>query len=128
MRRVSVRPIRPSGWAFPLSFLIHRLFPLMIGRLCALLILARVSAQFTGDLPEYTQRPTSDHSASSETARCIWTQGAHASGSAQGIAYSEFNHRVVGLFLLLIGLSELGHTVRFDSPVWTRLSFPVLSV
>ena len=75
-------------------------------------------------LPEYTQRPTSDHSASSETARCIWTQGARASGSAQGIAYSEFNHRVVGLFLLLIGLSELGHTVRFDSPVWTCLFLP----
>jgi putative copper resistance protein D len=29
-------------------------------------------------------------------------------GSVQGIAYSEFNHRFVGLFVLLFGLAELG--------------------
>jgi hypothetical protein len=28
-------------------------------------------------------------------------------GSRQGIAYSEFNHHMAGVFLLLIGLSEV---------------------
>ena len=45
-------------------------------------------------------------------------------GSTQGIAYSEFNHRFVGLFVLLFGLSELGHALRYSLPVWTRFVLP----
>jgi putative copper resistance protein D len=45
-------------------------------------------------------------------------------GSAQGIAYSEFNHRLVGLFVLLFGLAELGHALRCLLPFWTRLVLP----
>ena len=33
--------------------------------------------------------------------------GEHWEGSLQGIAYSEFNHHLAGVFLLLIGLSEV---------------------
>jgi putative copper resistance protein D len=45
-------------------------------------------------------------------------------GSAQGIAYSEFNHRFAGLMNLLFGLFELGHALRYPLPVWTRLILP----
>jgi putative copper resistance protein D len=42
-------------------------------------------------------------------------------GSTQGIAYSQFNHRLAGLCILLIGLSELVSVIRCPSPLWTRL-------
>lgn len=45
-------------------------------------------------------------------------------GSAQGVAYSEFNHRFAGLFVLLFGLAELGHALRYQVPVWSRLVLP----
>ncbi|OQW44708.1 MAG: hypothetical protein A4C66_07605 [Nitrospira sp. HN-bin3] len=45
-------------------------------------------------------------------------------GSAQGVAYSEFNHRLAGLIVLLFGFAELGHALRCQVPVWTRLVLP----
>jgi hypothetical protein len=45
-------------------------------------------------------------------------------GSAKGVAYSEFNHRFAGLFVLLFGLAELGHALRCQVPFWTRLVLP----
>lgn len=45
-------------------------------------------------------------------------------GSAQGVAYSEFNHRFAGLFVLLFGLAELGHAVKYRMPSWTRFILP----
>lgn len=46
-------------------------------------------------------------------------------GSTQGVAYSEFNHRFAGLFVLLFGLAELGHALQYQVPVWTRMVLPV---
>lgn len=45
-------------------------------------------------------------------------------GSVQGTAYSEFNHRFVGLFVLLFGLGELGHALRYQLPFWIRFVLP----
>jgi len=45
-------------------------------------------------------------------------------GSAQGVAYSEFNHRFAGLFVLLFGLAEFGHALRYRLPGWSRLVLP----
>jgi hypothetical protein len=45
-------------------------------------------------------------------------------GSAAGIAYSEFNHHVAGVFLVIIGCAELSQAVRSSSPVWARLLLP----
>jgi putative copper resistance protein D len=45
-------------------------------------------------------------------------------GSAQGVAYSEFNHRFVGLCVLLFGLAELGHALQYSLPVWIRFVLP----
>lgn len=56
------------------------------------------------------------------------THGEHSDGgwegSAQGVAYSEFNHHFAGLFVLLFGLAELGHALRYRLPFWTRLVLP----
>jgi putative copper resistance protein D len=45
-------------------------------------------------------------------------------GSAQGTAYSEFNHRFVGLLVLLFGLGELGYALRYQLPFWIRFVLP----
>jgi hypothetical protein len=45
-------------------------------------------------------------------------------GSAQGVAYSEFNHRFAGLLVLLFGLAELGYALRYPLPAWNRLVLP----
>ena len=62
-------------------------------------------------------QPSSEHhqvSVASDTTND--PHGEHADGgwegSAQGVAYSEFNHRFAGLFVLLFGLAELGHALR----------------
>jgi len=45
-------------------------------------------------------------------------------GSVAGIAYSEFNHHVAGLLLLVIGCAELSQALRSSSPLWARLLLP----
>lgn len=45
-------------------------------------------------------------------------------GSTQGVAYSEFNHRFAGLFVLLFGLAELSNALGYRLPFWTRLVLP----
>ncbi|WHZ27029.1 MAG: hypothetical protein OJF51_001825 [Nitrospira sp.] len=45
-------------------------------------------------------------------------------GSAEGIAYSEFNHHFAGLCNVLFGLAELGYALRLPLPFWMRLILP----
>jgi hypothetical protein len=45
-------------------------------------------------------------------------------GSAKGIAYSERNHHISGLMVLLMGLAELSHVMRLSSLGWARLLLP----
>ncbi|MFO0705444.1 MAG: hypothetical protein U0412_01215 [Nitrospira sp.] len=45
-------------------------------------------------------------------------------GSKEGVAYSEFNHHLAGLFVLLIGLSELAQALRSASIGWARMLLP----
>jgi putative copper resistance protein D len=50
-------------------------------------------------------------------------------GSAQGLAYSEFNHHLAGLFVLLMGCAELGASLRMpslSSLSWARLLLPTM--
>jgi putative copper resistance protein D len=46
-------------------------------------------------------------------------------GSAQGIAYSETNHHVAGIFVLLIGFSELRQALGLRMLAWTRVLLPL---
>jgi hypothetical protein len=50
---------------------------------------------------------------------------AHAwEGSSEGIAYSERNHHVAGLMVMLMGLAEVSHVMRVSSLGWARLLLP----
>lgn len=76
------------------------------------------------------QLSSEHHQASGDPVRTNNPHGEHAigdggwEGSTQGVAYSEFNHRFAGLFVLLFGLAELGHALRYQLPFWTRLVLP----
>jgi hypothetical protein len=45
-------------------------------------------------------------------------------GSVAGIAYSEFNHHLTGMLVLIIGLSELRHALAMSFWGWTRFLLP----
>jgi putative copper resistance protein D len=46
-------------------------------------------------------------------------------GSVEGKAYSERNHHLAGLFVIFIGLSELGQGLMPSISPWTRFVLPV---
>jgi putative copper resistance protein D len=50
--------------------------------------------------------------------------GSQWEGSREGVAYSEFNHHLAGVFLLLIGLSELRQALGWPVLAWTRFLLP----
>ena len=45
-------------------------------------------------------------------------------GSAQGVAYSEFNHHLTGMLVLIIGLSELRQALVIPFWAWTSFFLP----
>jgi hypothetical protein len=45
-------------------------------------------------------------------------------GSPEGMAYSEFNHHVAGLLLMVIGSAEVAQALRVSWPLWARLLLP----
>ncbi|MDN5941263.1 MAG: hypothetical protein L0H94_05205 [Nitrospira sp.] len=45
-------------------------------------------------------------------------------GSVAGIAYSEFNHHLTGILVLIIGFSELRHALAMSFWAWTRFLLP----
>ena len=45
-------------------------------------------------------------------------------GSVAGIAYSEFNHHLTGMLVLIIGLSELRQALAIPFWAWTRFLLP----
>ena len=77
-----------------------------------------VRAQLSSDDHQISVAPGTANNPHGEHADGEWE------GSAQGVAYSEFNHRFAGLFVLLFGLAELGHALRYRVPFWTRLVLP----
>ncbi len=121
----SLRPIRPPGWAFPLpTSLAHRSFgpsrpawaALAMVLIWQVLWMHPVLAQHT---PEGASTADAlSHARHQFSALVIWE------GSPEGIAYSEFNHRVAGLFLMVIGAAEWSQALRSSSPLWARLLLP----
>ena len=45
-------------------------------------------------------------------------------GSVAGAAYSEFNHHLTGILVLIIGFSELRHALAMSLWAWTRFLLP----
>jgi len=121
-----VRPIQSTGWAFPLSTRIQ--FTAVTMKWCVSLLSVLLLVLFLWFSNLTAQVSSEHHQVSLATGI---TQGSHGEhdgggweGSAQGVAYSEFNHRFAGLFVLLFGLAELGHALRYPLPSWIRLVLP----
>ena len=129
MRETSARPIRQSGWAFqflPVFFsrpihcprFLMPWFP-FVGMLCL------AALPWSGS---FVMAGNADHGHDA----AVQEQGHHYAavrgelweGSRQGIAYSEFNHHMAGVFLLLIGLSEVRQALGWPALVWTRFLLP----
>jgi putative copper resistance protein D len=49
-------------------------------------------------------------------------------GSAEGIAYSEFNHALAGLGVILVGLTELRTAMGWPALAWSRWLLPAALV
>jgi hypothetical protein len=120
------RLIRGTGWAFRLLGLLKgRCLQRRRGRLlsagplfwCAsvlVIILTGWSVPVQGDGVYEAATSHHHHSASPS----LWE------GSAEGIAYSEANHHLAGILVLLIGLSELRQALGLHVLAWTRLLLP----
>ncbi len=84
---------------------------------CAVLLSAPAVAQHIGT----GHQSAHQHDTSHQTGVTgeIWE------GSPEGKAYSEFNHHLAGVFVLLIGLSELREALAVALLAWTRFLLPV---
>jgi hypothetical protein len=88
--------------------------------LCSVLLAALVHAQPIHTPDAHGQESHHHDAAHGSAAVTGWE------GSAEGKAYSEFNHHLAGVFVILIGLSELrGALGIIPSFAWTRLLLPV---
>ncbi len=123
----SLWPIRQSGWAVPFPpssssqlIVCLRLLGLRLVALLSLLVpmwdASSVMAQHA-EQGHFRVHEEQAHHHGSGTAT-EWE------GSARGIAYSEFNHHLAGVFLLLIGLSEVRQALGWPALVWTRFLLP----
>ena len=78
--------------------------------------------------PLYAQSGEGGHSSGHDVAPSQHTHhGASVGGwegSVQGVAYSEFNHHLAGLFVLLMGCAELSQALHRPSLRWARLLLP----
>ena len=129
MPETSARPVRPSGWAFrfppvfpsrPNSCL-RCLTPLLWGLCSVAIFLCVASLAFAVSAGhDHASFPDEQghHHAGSASSEPRWE------GSREGIAYSEFNHHLAGIFLLLIGLSELRQALGWPVLAWTRFLLP----
>ena len=123
------RPIRPTGWAFRLlqgirsgrtmrgalslglvGFLVMTLVLLVSGPLLA-------QHGDGGHQPDY-EGTAASHDHHGTSAATGWE------GSPEGVAYSEFNHHLAGLFILVIGLSELRQALALPFLGWARFLLP----
>ena len=49
---------------------------------------------------------------------------AHGQESPEGTDFTEFHHHVAGFFIVIFGLAELGHALRYPLPRWTLFILP----
>jgi hypothetical protein len=121
-----VRPIQSTGWAFPLSTRIHFTAVTMKWCISRLSVLLLVLFLWFSNLA--AQASSEHHQVFLATGITQGSHGEYDGGgweeSAQGVTYSEFNHRFAGFFVLLFGLAELGHALRYPLASWIRLVLP----
>ncbi|ULA65666.1 MAG: conserved membrane protein of unknown function [Nitrospira sp.] len=128
------RPIRNIGWAFPLMPTFGAFFRENPARMwalcCSLIVLVALLLGLDGAVL-FAQHGEPSHEAAS-VGSAEHGHDHHAltlspdswEGSKAGIAYSEFNHHLAGLFVLLIGCSEMAQATRSSSLGWARMLLP----
>ncbi len=119
------RPIRLSGWAFRLSAL-RRAAELSF----LAVILSLTLTQPLSGAAQHDVAPPARHD--QRQAGADQGHGSHGpqdyeggwEGSREGMAYSEFNHHLAGVLVLLLGLAELSQSLRLTTSRWVRLLLP----
>ena len=121
MPLVERRPVRPAGWAFRLPPLPAGAWLTGLGMILSLAIL--LSAPAPAPPPGPGGEPVHRQDAAGHDHAGI--AGLGWEGSPEGKAYSEFNHHTAGVFVLLIGLSEIQYVLALPIFGWRRLLLPM---
>jgi len=122
------RPIWSAGWAFPLCRSLDGGGGVRGGCLFGFVILACLCLSA---VPLWAQHHD-EHDQTSVHEKVINDHQHHGAaghqagweGSIAGIAYSEFNHHLAGMLVLIIGLSELRQALAMPFWAWTRFLLP----
>lgn len=93
---------------------------------CAILFLCQPTLSSSAQSPSASYAIDGSHPAhlSEGVAQQVGLAVSGWDGSAEGKAYSEFNHRLAGAFILLIGLSELHGALGIAAWSWMRFLLP----
>ncbi len=131
MRETSSRPIRTAGWAvrfLPVSLsrpiyclrFLRSWFPILVPVCFA--AFACIASHGIAQSADHGHTSFADEHGDHHVQ--VSSSGTQWEGSREGIAYSEFNHHLAGVFLLLIGLSELRQALGWPLLAWTRFLLP----
>ena len=122
MRVRQQRLIQFSGWAFRLQRPFLSWMELRAAHVSASIVLAVFCTMLlVSTTPIYAELGAGGHLSGHDHYRASvdgWE------GSAQGVAYSEFNHHLAGFFVLLIGCAELSQALHLPSLLWARFLLP----
>ena len=125
----ALRPVRTPGRAFLISNRYDGVLPQgshrirCVGYVILVFLLLSVVPLWAqhdghGQSPDREQVNTDHEHHAAMGDRAGWE------GSIAGIAYSEFNHHLTGILVLIIGLSELRHALAMSFWAWTRFLLP----
>ena len=124
MRVCQQRPIHFSGWAFQLQRPLPSWAELQTASGWVSIVLAVLyTMMFVSAAPLYAQLGEGGHLSDHDHHEASAVAGGWE-GSAQGVAYSEFNHHLAGLFVLLMGCAELNQALHRPSLLWARFLLP----
>jgi hypothetical protein len=131
MLQGSQGPIRHSGWAFPLSRPLKSALLGNPGAMWALYFFVVVAFLGMDGALLFAQHSEPGHEAAASVSpehshdhHALALSSDSWEGSKAGVAYSELNHHLAGLFVLLIGFSEMAHAMRAKSLEWARMLLP----
>jgi len=118
------RPIQRTGWAFQLQRPLPSSAELQAVSVWVSIVLAVFCTMlFVSVAPLYAQPGEGGYPSGHDHHGASAIAGGWE-GSIQAVAYSEFNHHLAGLFVLLMGCAELSQSLRLPSLLWVRLLLP----
>lgn len=132
MQRGSQGPIRHPGWALPLPDLVQSAIRANSVAMWALFLFFMVAFLGLDGALLFAQHGEPGHEAAAVGSsdhghdhHALTLSPDSWEGSKAGMAYSEFNHHLAGLFVLLIGFTEMAQALRSSSLGWARMLLPV---